>query len=70
MQVLNIEEIDQTNGGNWGSVSYGAGAIAAGAAAFASFPGTWAVPFAGGAAVFTATVMTGVSLTAGYFASM
>lgn len=70
MQVLSTNEVEQVAGGDWAGVAFGAGAISTAAFSAASFPGTWSVPFAGGAMVATGAVMAGVAGVAGYFASM
>lgn len=70
MQVLSTNETELTSGGNWAGVALGAGAISTAAFTAASFPGTWAVPFAGGAMVATGTFMAGVAGVSSYFASM
>jgi len=70
MQVLNTQEIDQASGGSWVGVALGAGTISTAAFSAAGFPGTWSVPFAGGALIATGAVMAGVAGMAGYFSAM
>jgi hypothetical protein len=67
---LSDEQLEALAAGSWQGVAAGAGTIGLAASAAASFPGTWAVPFAGAAMVATATAMGGVAIMAGYFASM
>lgn len=67
---LSLEELAEINGGSWSTVAFGATALGIAAGAAASFPGTWAVPFAGAAMVATSATMGIVAATAGYFAGM
>ena len=70
MQVLAINQIEEVSGGNWGTVTLGATAISTAAFSAAAFPGTWSVPFAGGALVATGAAMAGVAAMGSYFGSM
>ena len=70
MQVLANTQFEQVSGGDWASVALGAGTLSTAAFTAAAFPGTWTVPFAGGALVATGAVMAGVAGMAGYMGSM
>jgi hypothetical protein len=70
MQVLSSNDMDQVAGGDWAGVALGAGALSTAAFSAAAFPGTWTVPFAGGALVATGAVTAGIGLMAGYFSTM